>query len=383
MTTQTQQLQSSAPTVAGRDEGEMFPFWKGRVALYFILKAIGMREGDEVILPAFTCVVVPSAVVYLGAKPVYVDIDPATLNIDPRRVAEKISTRTKAIIAQHTFGLPAPMDELRSNSIRLIEDSAHAYGATYHGHPVGSLGDAAFFSTQWSKPFTTGLGGIAVASDAAIRARLKELYVSVSVPALLPTLKLRTEYCVHRLFYRPQLFWIARGSYHVAQKLGLGVGSSSAEELEIQKPRNYEQRMSAFQRRLLEKKLESSEAAIAHRRKLSRFYEMELRKAGFFTPRVEADVDPVFLRFPALVADKEKTLREARRQRLEIGDWFVSPVHPNMTGWEKVGYMAGSCPIAEGICRHIINLPTHPGVSEAEAVRVMEFVRKQKPWLKP
>src|SRR3972149_1771131 len=92
----------------------VFFFFKGRVALYALLKAIGIHPGDEVILPGFTCVVVPNAIIYLGGKPVYADIDPKTFNIDTAKIEGKITDNTTAIIAQNTFGLspdvPSPPD---------------------------------------------------------------------------------------------------------------------------------------------------------------------------------------------------------------------------------------------------------------------------------
>lgn len=367
--------------------GQGFTFWKGRVAFYHILKALGVGRGDEVILPAFTCVVVPSAIVYLGAKPVYVDIDAATFNMNAAQLTSKISPRTKVVVAQHTFGLPAPMDEIRAAmatsgraaEIKVVEDSAHAFGSKYRGQLVGTLGDAAFFSTQWSKPFTTGLGGIAVVRDAVIREKLGELHAQTEQPSFGSATMLRLQYWAHAVAYRPQLFWLAQGLYRTATQVGLGVGSSSADELEIQQPRDYSWRASAFQSRLMDRKFAAAERSVSHRQEIARYYVEALQESGFSVPRVDAHIAPVFLRMPVLVADKRKALEEARRGRLEIGDWFVSPLHPNMGGWEKVGYTRGECPVAEKVCAHIINLPTHRGIARAEAERVMNFVRQQRP----
>ena len=126
-----------------------FYFFKGRVALYAILKSIGIGQGDEVILPGFTCVVVPNAITYLGAKPVYIDIASVTFNIDPSKIEEKITEKTRAIIAQHTFGIPAEMDIImemaKKYNLYVIEDSCHAIGSKYKGKEIGTFGDASFF----------------------------------------------------------------------------------------------------------------------------------------------------------------------------------------------------------------------------------------------
>jgi len=115
----------------------IYTFFKGRVALYAILKAMGISSNDEVIVPGFTCVVVPNAIMYALAKPVYVDIDKKDYNIDVDKIEEKITKNTKVIIAQHTFGIPANMDRIveicKRYKLYLIEDACHALGSTYKG----------------------------------------------------------------------------------------------------------------------------------------------------------------------------------------------------------------------------------------------------------
>ena len=131
-------------------EVDVFLFWKGRVGLYAILKALDIGPGDEVILPAFTCVVVANAVIYRGATPVYAEIDPKTYNIDPARIEERITEKTKVILAQNTFGLSADLDAIfdvaQAHDLFVIEDCAHGFGGTYKGRLNGTVADAAFFS---------------------------------------------------------------------------------------------------------------------------------------------------------------------------------------------------------------------------------------------
>jgi len=160
------------------DSKNIFLFWKGRVSLYAILKAIGIKEGDEIILPAFTCVVAVNPIIYLGAKPVYVDIDPLTYNIDVSGIEKKITQKTRAILAQNTFGLAPDLDRIfeQANKYKLmvIEDCAHGFGGFYKGRPNGTVADASFFSSQWNKPFSTGLGGFAFTKEPRIADKLKE-----------------------------------------------------------------------------------------------------------------------------------------------------------------------------------------------------------------
>ncbi|HPY80345.1 MAG TPA: DegT/DnrJ/EryC1/StrS family aminotransferase, partial [Bacteroidales bacterium] len=121
-----------------------FSFWKARVALYAILKGMGIGDGDEVILPGYTCVMDVNPIKYLGAKPVYVDIEPAMYNINPDLIEAKITGRTRLIIAQHTYGYPCDMDRILAIAARrglpVIEDCCLSLGSTYKGKPVGAFG---------------------------------------------------------------------------------------------------------------------------------------------------------------------------------------------------------------------------------------------------
>ena len=127
-----------------------FAFWKGRVALYAILQALGVGAGDEVLIAGFTCVVVPNAVRFLGAKPVYADISIGSYNLDPASAAQAITPLTRAMIVQHTLGIPAPLEELlalaKLHNLAVIEDCAHSLGSTYCGNPLGTFGNAAFLA---------------------------------------------------------------------------------------------------------------------------------------------------------------------------------------------------------------------------------------------
>ena len=356
----------------------IFYFFKGRVALYAILKAIGVTVSDEVILPGFTCVVVPNAIIYLGARPVYVDINLHTYNIDPEKIEGKITSRSKVIIAQHTYGIPAEMDKIleiaRKHNLYVIEDSCHAIGSRYKGKEVGTFGDAAFFSSQWSKPVTTGLGGWVVVNNPELGKRLEGIYPQFMKPSLREVLLLRFQYFLYTKLLTPSFFWFAQDTYRKLSRYGLAVGSSSREELECKRPRRYEKKMSGWQKNLLEKQLSQVESMIGHRRRIVSSYKKLFKEKGLETLKLPKYYDPVYLRYPLLVRDKEGILEEAKKRRIEMGNWFVSPVHPNTDGWEKVGYKPGTCPVAEETCRHVINLPTHTKIDEKEVKRIGDFL---------
>ncbi|MEF8753407.1 MAG: DegT/DnrJ/EryC1/StrS family aminotransferase [Accumulibacter sp.] len=141
--------------------------------LHLILAAIGIGPGDEVIVPAFTWVATANVVVYCGATPVFADVDRRTNNLDVGDVVQRLTPRTKAVIAVHLFGLCADIDRLRAvlpAHVPIIEDAACAAGASYKGRPAGSLGLAAAFSFHPRKSITTGEGGMVTTNDAVLAA---------------------------------------------------------------------------------------------------------------------------------------------------------------------------------------------------------------------
>ncbi|MBI3550098.1 MAG: DegT/DnrJ/EryC1/StrS family aminotransferase [Elusimicrobia bacterium] len=141
----------------------------GTTALHLALKAMGVEEGDEVIMPDFTMAAVLFAVLYCRAKPVFVDAEPDTWNIDPKQIEPKITKRTKVIVVVHTYGHPCDMDPIlalaKKRKLKVLEDSAEAHGAEYMGRKCGSMGDAAAFSFYANKIIATGEGGMVVTSD--------------------------------------------------------------------------------------------------------------------------------------------------------------------------------------------------------------------------
>lgn len=144
----------------------------GTAALHLLLVSLGIKPGDEVIIPDLTFVATANAVSYTGAKPVLVDVDRQTWNIDPKMVEEKISAKTKAIIVVHLYGYPADMDKINSiakdRNIYVLEDACEAHGATYKGKKAGSLGFASCFSFYGNKIITTGEGGMIVSNDKSV-----------------------------------------------------------------------------------------------------------------------------------------------------------------------------------------------------------------------
>lgn len=151
----------------------------GTVALHLALLALGIGEDDEVILPTFTYVATANCVKYTGATPVFVDSEAQTWNIDPQKIEEAITPKTKAIIAVHIYGHPADMDVImeiaKRHDLYVIEDAAEAHGAQVHGRRVGSFGDIAAFSFFGNKIITTGEGGMVVTNNEELALKMRQL----------------------------------------------------------------------------------------------------------------------------------------------------------------------------------------------------------------
>jgi perosamine synthetase len=151
----------------------------GTSALHLCIRALGIKEGDEVIVPSFAFIAVANAVRYERATPVFADIEPLTLNLDPSRVEAAITPRTRAIIVVHTFGLPADLDAIldiaRRHSLFVIEDACEAFGAEYRGRKVGTFGDVGVFAFYPNKQMTTGEGGALVTRNDKIARFVRRL----------------------------------------------------------------------------------------------------------------------------------------------------------------------------------------------------------------
>jgi perosamine synthetase len=151
----------------------------GTAGLHLAIRALNIGEGDEVLVPSFTFIAAANAIRYERATPVFVDIDPDSLNLSPAAVEAAITPRTRALLVVHTFGRPADMVPLlalaKRHNLAVIEDACEALGATYHGQPAGSFGDIAVFAFYPNKQITTGEGGMVVTRDPALAATMRSL----------------------------------------------------------------------------------------------------------------------------------------------------------------------------------------------------------------
>jgi len=361
-----------------------FAFWKGRVALYAILKGMGIGPGDEVVLPGYTCVMDVNPIKYLGAKPVYADIEPRTFNVVPGLLEEKITDKTKAIIAQHTYGYVCDMDGVMKvaerKSVPVIEDCCLSLGSRYKDRMAGTFGRAAYFSFQWNKPYTTGLGGMVLVNNSELSDKIKAVCDGEMCP---PNWKevtmLWAQLLVYRLFVYPGTTAFAQMVFRYLTKKGAVVGSSSTSEFQPTAASDFFKGMSSVQVRSGLRQLEKLNRNIAHRKAMARLYDELLSEKGWPIRQYDKSVmDPVMVRYPVRVRKKDEVLAEAARAGIELGSWFESPLHPIETPLEAYDYRNGMCPEAEKASREVVNLPVHPRVSEKTVRRTVDFITKFK-----
>jgi dTDP-4-amino-4,6-dideoxygalactose transaminase len=325
-------------------------YYRGRVALYAILRALGVRAGDEV-------------------------IDPRTCTMDLSLLPAALTGRTRAVIVQHTFGVPVDMKRALAVTepagVPVVEDCAHVTSGPAR-ESLGTAGVAAFFSYEWGKPVVAGVGGLAVVNDAGLAATMREQYASFTAPPPRREIVMSAQYLAHRAATRAGLLWRLRTLYRSLAGLGLIVGSY---EDDPGTSPEYGWRMSRTVRRRLPGRIRGAQAALGRRRRLAARYRAALTGLGPALP--ETPEGPVPLRIPLEVGAKARVLREAAAAGVELGDWFTSPVHP-FAGDDlaAASYRPGSCPHAEWAAEHVVTLPVRADTRLADADRALRLLAR-------
>lgn len=359
-------------------KNNIYHFSKGRIALYAILKAMGISDGDEVLLQGFTCVAVPLPILHLGAVPVYVDIEQGGFNMDLDAIPRHITGKTKVIIAQHTYGIPLNMSRLtelaRKYNIRVVEDCCHSLSSVYDGKKIGEWGDAAFYSYEWGKPVIIGTGGSAVINDPSLKIRMDKMYPSFKAPPALQEIRTLIEYYFHSILHRPSFFWSIRILYRLLSRAGITLGTFQRDEIRG-KMTHPDRRMGGIQSKRLIKKLKLVEKYRDFRMETAEKYRRGLSSAGIALREPRPMEEVCWLRYPLLVKNKNRILEAASKRKIELGNWFVSPVHPlREDTWPVVSYIKGSCPNGEKAAREIITLPIYDKVTDKVIDRTINFL---------
>lgn len=397
-------------------------FSSGRIGLYAILKfikelqTIDYRLKTEVILQAYTTIALPLAIKKAGFTPIYVDIKEDTFNIDPDKIEAKITERTKAIIVQHTFGIPAQMDKItaicKKHNLFLIEDCAHSLGAEFDGKKLGTFGDAAFFSFGRDKIISATSGGMVIVKDDALAKKIKEFQNNLSFPPI----KWIFQQLLHPLifwFALPVYYFLNIGKYKIilAQKIGLIGRAYSREEKEGSLPAGRQARGG----RISQGKMPNVLAILAlnqfkkmerfnnHRRKVAEVYQNSFQYDNMYyhtetknskneektkhfdsldnqsvvrLPKTDSESKPSFLYYTIQVDQRDELLKFAAKKHIILGDWFPGALGPKGINEEKFGYKKGECPIAERVGLRSLNLPTNIKTSEVDVRKVIEAIKE-------
>lgn len=354
-------------------------FSTGRSALWAILSALNLAEGSEVLMQAYTCVAVPDPVLWAGTKPVYVDIDPETLNMSPADLRKKITKNARVLIIQHTLGLPAEIDELmkvaREHNLFVIEDCAHALGAEYKRKQIGTFGDAAFFSFGRDKVISSVFGGMATARDDKLAEDIRRIQASRR-PAprwwvLQQLLYAPITHCVRRTY---DMLGLGKLSLWFSQKLHILSKSVYPEERRGGKPSFVDGAMPNALAELAIKQLKKLERFNTHRSHIAEIYKRELQRA----PSVGAQKTDgrIYLRYNVYCKNPERIRSLAKQEKIFLGDWYTTAVAPKDTLAPAICYTSGSAKNAEARAHETINLPTDIHISPDDARRIAAFINQ-------
>lgn len=370
---------------------EAITFGGARMAMYALLKAMGVGAGDEVILPGYTCVVIPNALKRLGVIPVYVDVSRSDFNLEPELVERAITPRTRAILAQHTFGVPCDLEALldisRRHDVPLIEDGAHAIGARWDGQLLGRFGYASFFSTQETKMVNTGLGGYVITADRDLAARVRSVQAEAAhVPEAVARLYALRWCYVAAVASRPLLGRVARPLEWLARRHRLGglrealrVGAAQYDaELAGRAYQPFPTRLPNLLAYAGLLQLRRLDEEVLYRQRLAAYLEERLPALGAAVPRYNRRrARPSWVRFPFLVHDRGPWVAASRRAPVYLETWLNDPLHPRGCDWAQRGYAPGGCPQAEHLAGHMLNVPIDLRVRRADLRRWLNLCEGQ------
>lgn len=298
----------------------------GTSALHLALLAAGIGPGHEVITVPFTFFATVAAIGWVGATPVYVDIDPRTFNIDAKQTEAAVTERTRAILPVHLYGQPADMDPIleiaRRHKLLVIEDAAQAHGSEYRGRRAGSLGDLGCFSFYPTKNLgAPGEGGM----------------VTTNHPEYARTIRLLRN-------------WGEEHRYHPVLK-------------------GYNYRLPALQAAVLRVKLRRLESWIEARRALAAEYDRLLEGADVLRPISIAEVRHVYCLYTIQAAERDLLQQGLEAAGIKSVVHYPTPIHC-MPAYREERYPEGAFPAAEACARRVLSLPLYPGLSQAQVGRV-------------
>jgi len=359
----------------------------GRMAFYYILRALDFPLGSEIIFPALTFWVIPEIARRAGLTPVFVDVDPLTFNIDPEKIEERITERTRAIVPTHLYGQPCDMDAImpiaEKHNLIVIEDCAQAAGARYRGRLVGTFGTASLFSFQMLKGINTYGGGMAITNDASLADRIRDLAASEPPQSTAELLKRFGSGFAARALVSPKgfTFW-----GFPMQAVASWFGHHDLSRFVWEKIRPLEPFPPSYNRRY------SNAQAILGLRALAKLDDFNARSRAHavaltrglhdcrsvLTPKVIAGAEHVYYQYCVYISDPERASRRAIRRGVDFETTHVD-VCSSMPLFKE---FAALCPGAEETAR-ALQLPAYSRLRDSDVERVLKVVREVTNDLRP
>ena len=351
----------------------------GRMAFHYILQALNLPAESEIIFPALTFWVVPEIARRAGLRPVFVDVDPATFNLDPTKIEAALTERTRAIVPTHLYGCPCAMTEIlkiaERHDLLVIEDCAQAAGARYRGRRVGTFGDASFFSFQMLKGINTYGGGMVLTNDADLSTRVREQVENEPAPSIADLLRRFAVGYGARVAVSPKAFtfWgfplLATASLFGQHDLS----RYAWEEIRPldQFPRPYHQRYSNVQALLGLRALANLDVFNERcREHAARYTRGLVGWRNIQTPVVPADVEHAFYQYCVYTSDPVLLSRRAIRQGVDIETTHVDVC----SKLDLFSEFRAACPGAEAT-EKALQLPVYSRLRVSDIDRVLTTVR--------
>ena len=335
----------------------------GTDALKLALRACRVKPGDEVITSPFTFFASAEAIAAVGAKPVFTDIDPVTLNMDPEKVEAAITARTTAILPVDIFGVPADMDAInaiaRRHSLKVVEDACQAIGAEYHGHKAGTVCDAGCYSFYPTKNLAAyGDGGMIVTDDDDIATLCRALKAHASGKT-----GVRAARLLGAAFGEEEL--VAQGHsdglYDPYKYYNYLIGDNS--------------RLDSVQATVLQTKLKHLDAFNAMRRQNAQRYHEGLQGLPLQLPPMELPgIQQCWHQYALLTEQKSALIDYLSEAQIGTGAFYPVPLHLQKA-FHALGYREGSLPVAEAACRQSVCLPIYPELTAEESAYIIRTIR--------
>lgn len=352
-------------------------FDSGRSSLQIALQELGVEKNDEVLLQAYTCCVVSNAVIWTGGQPIYVDVTD-DFNMDPIDLEKKITPKSKVLIIQHTFGIPADLEALmaiaKKHNVLVIEDCAHVIGGMYKEKMLGTYGDIGMLSFGTDKSISCGRGGALITNNTQIAHNLRGAQQKL---ALVSKITIFQQLFTFILFFicKP-LYTIGIGKAILALAKKLHLSSRIIEQSEKRGesspsyPSQLPNALAVIALHQLAHLHEFNQKRIA----LSRIYEEKIYNAAVQFPKQLQNIP--FLRFPLQINNPQKLHKMAEQEGILLGDWYNTVIAPKDADESKMGYTRGTCPNAEALTLRSINLPTHIHITREDQQKIIAIVNR-------